>query len=86
MINWKVRFTNKNFWMSFIPAVLLLVQLVLGLFGVKMDFGDLGNKLLAIVDVIFAILTMLGVVVDPTTSGTGDSKRAMTYETPFKDE
>ena len=28
MINWKVRLKNKQFWISFIPAVLLLVQKV----------------------------------------------------------
>ena len=26
MINWTVRFKNKSFWLSFVPAVLLLAQ------------------------------------------------------------
>ena len=85
MINWKVRFNNKDFWMHFIPAVLLLVQLVLDLFGVHLDLGELGNKLLAIVDVVFVILTLLGVVNDPTTTGIGDSQRALGYSTPYDD-
>ena len=85
MINWKVRFANQNFWLEVIPALLLLIQVVLNLFGVSFDFGDIGNKLLAIVNAVFAFLAVLGVVNDPTTYGTGDSKRAMTYETPYRD-
>lgn len=85
MINWKVRVKSKTFWVTIIPLVLLLVQLVAGLFGFKPDFGDLGNKLLAIVDVVFAILAALGIVVDHTTNGISDSSRAMTYDKPNKD-
>ena len=85
MINWRVRFNNKDFWIHFIPAVLLLVQLVLDLFGVHLDLGNLGNKLLAIVDVVFVILALLGVVNDPTTTGLGDSQRALLYTVPYDD-
>lgn len=85
-VNWKVRFGNKNFWLMLIPAFLLLVQLVLDLFGVKMDFGELGNKLVAIVNAVFAVLAIIGVVNDPTTAGVGDSQRALTYEKPWDDD
>lgn len=85
MINWKVRIKNKTFWVTIIPLVLLLIQLVAGLFGFTPDFGNLGNKLLAIVDVVFAILAALGIVVDHTTTGISDSSRAMTYDKPNKD-
>ena len=84
-VNWKVRIKNVNFWLMIIPAILLLAQLVLDLFGIHMDFGELGNKLKAIVNAVFAILTLLGVVNDPTTDGLNDSKRALGYEEPWKD-
>lgn len=84
-INWKVRFNNKDFWIHFLPSVLLLIQLVADLFGLHLDLGDIGNKLLAIVDIVFVILALLGVVNDPTTDGLSDSARAMTYELPYKD-
>lgn len=86
MINWKVRFANKTFWLEAIPALLLLAQVVLNVFGVNFDFGDIGNKLLAVVNAVFGFLTILGVVNDPTTYGTGDSQRALTYDTPHRDE
>lgn len=85
MINWKVRIKNPNFWLSIIPATLLVIQLVLNLFGVKMDFGELGNKLKAIVNAVFAVLTILGITNDPTTAGIGDSQRALSYDKPWKD-
>lgn len=84
MINLKVRLKNKAFWLALIPAVLLLVQVVAGVFGYALDLGDLGNRLLAVVNAIFAILSILGVVVDPTTAGISDSTQAMTYEEPRK--
>ena len=85
MINWKVRIKNKTFWMALIPAVLLLVQVVAAVFGYTLDLGDLGNKLLAVVNAMFGVMALLGVVTDPTTAGISDSKQALTYEAPKKD-
>lgn len=82
MINWKVRLRNKAFWLAFIPAVLLLVQTVAALFGFALNLGDIGDKLLAVVNAVFALLSILGVVVDPTTQGVGDSQRALGYVVP----
>ena len=84
-INWKVRLVNKNFWLALIPAVLLLVQAVAAPLGFALDFGELGNQLLAIVNAVFAVLAILGIVQDPTTEGVGDSNLAMTYDAPKKD-
>lgn len=83
-INWLVRIKNKNFWIAIIPAILLLIQVVAAVFGVTIDLGDLGNKLLAVVDAVFAILVLLGIVIDPTTEGVSDSKKALTYTEPKK--
>lgn len=85
MINWKVRIKNKAFWLAFIPALLLLIQVVADVFGFSLDFAALGGKLLAVVDAVFVLLAILGIVTDPTTDGLGDSEQAMQYETPKKD-
>ena len=84
-INWIVRIKNKNIWISLIPAVLLLVQVVAAVFGFTLELGELGDKLLAVVNALFAVLTILGIVTDPTTAGVGDSKLAMTYTKPKED-
>lgn len=81
-INLIARIRNKSFWLSFIPAVLLLVQVVTAVFGYTLDLGDLGNKLLDVVNALFAVLCLLGIVVDPTTKGISDSEQALTYTAP----
>lgn len=86
MINWKVRIKNKQFWISVIPAVALVAQAVAAVFGYTLDLSTLVGKILAVVDAVFALLVILGVVVDPTTAGVSDSKRALTYEEPWQDE
>lgn len=85
-INWIVRFKNHQFWISVIPAIALVVQAVAAVFGYTLDFSTLVGKLLAVVDAVFALLVILGIVVDPTTKGLGDSNRAMSYEEPWVDE
>lgn len=83
MINWQVRLKNKAFWLALIPALILLVQQVAAIFGATLDFGALQEQLVAVVGTVFGLLAILGVVVDPTTEGFGDSERAMGYSEPY---
>lgn len=85
-INWIARVKNKNFWVTLVPAVLLLIQTVAAVFGFTLDFGELGNQLLSVVNALFAVLVILGVVNDPTTAGISDSKQALTYTEPKKED
>ena len=84
-INWTVRLKSKSFWLAIIPAVLLLIQAVAAVYGFGLDLGELGNKLLAVVNAVFAVLAILGIVVDPTTEGVSDSQQALTYTEPKAD-
>lgn len=84
-INWKVRLNNRQFWKAIIPAVALAIQAILAIFGVTLNLETLVGKLIAVVDAVFAVLVILGIVVDPTTAGVGDSDRAMGYEVPWND-
>ncbi len=86
MINWKVRLKNKTFWLAMVPATLLLGQQAAALFGVSLDFAGLQGQLLDIIETVFLIAAILGIVVDPTTAGTGDSSQAMTYTAPKEDD
>ena len=84
-INWTVRIKNKAFWLAVIPALLLLAQTVAAVFGYTLDLGDIGNKLIAVVNAVFGVLVILGVVNDPTTAGIADSKQAQEYNYPKED-
>lgn len=82
MINWTVRLKNKAFWLALIPALLLLAQTVAALFGYTLELSALGDKLLAVVNAVFALLAILGIAIDPTTAGISDSNQALGYTAP----
>lgn len=82
MINLKVRMKNKAFWLALIPALLILVQVVAGIFGYKIEIEGVTNQAMAAVNALFAVLAILGIVNDPTTAGFSDSDRAMAYTQP----
>ena len=84
-INWIVRLKNKTFWLSIIPAILLLIQAIADVIGYQLDFGDISDKLIAVVNAVFVVLSILGIVTDPTTAGIGDSTRALSRQKPSQD-
>ena len=53
-----------------------------GVFGISLELDWLGERLLELVNALFALLAALGVVTDPTTEGLGDSERALAYTAP----
>lgn len=65
-INWKARLTNKAFWISIVSAIVLLTQ-QLGLNIFPDNWSDLLNTILT-------IFILLGIVVDPSTTGISDKK------------
>ena len=84
MINWKVRLRNVNFWLAAIPALLLVVQALGALMGLQPELAGIQEKLLDLVNAVFGLLAILGIVNDPTTAGFRDSARAMGYDKPKK--
>ena len=82
MINWKVRLASKTFWLALIPALLLLVQAIAAVFGFMLELEGIEAKLLDLVNAVFAVLVILGIVNDPTTAGLGDNQQAMSYDVP----
>ena len=83
-LNWKVRFKNKIWLGSFISLIIGFIYSLLALFDVYPAITK--NLVLQLVDQVLMFLGLVGVIVDPTTEGLGDSNRAMTYTEPWKDE
>ena len=76
-INWKVRLRNKT-WLASVLA--LVVSFVYDLLAMVDFVPPLSQDwLLSLFQTILTLLTALGVVIDPTTDGAGDSDRAMNY-------
>ena len=83
-INWKVRFQNKVWLGSFFSLVIGFVYSLLALFDVFPAVTQ--NLVVQLLNQVLTFLGLIGVIVDPTTAGVGDSERAMGYETPYRDE
>lgn len=79
-INLKVRFKNPVFWLTVIPAIITLVYTVLGAFDVVPAISQ--DNVVNIITALVSALTTIGVLVDPTTKGVGDSERALNYTEP----
>ena len=83
-INWKVRFKNKVWLTSFIALIVSFVFTLLAIFDVYPKVTQ--NTILHIVNQLLEFLALIGVIVDPTTEGLGDSQRALSYNEPWHDE
>ena len=81
-MNWKIRFSKVSFWLAIVPAVLMVIQSVAAVFGFNLDFTALNEQLAAVINAVFGVLILLGIVADPTTPGIGDSERAKQYVKP----
>lgn len=83
-VNWRVRVKNPAFWRGLIASLGVLAVAVLGVFGLDAaeQVDRLTVALTGVATAVFGVLSVLGVVADPTTEGLGDSARAMGYEAP----
>lgn len=79
-INWKVRFQNKTFWATIIPLIVTIVYTILGFLEIVPSISE--TEIVNVVLLFVEVLAVLGVIIDPTTSGASDSEKAMTYEKP----
>lgn len=79
-INWLLRFQNKTTLSAIIAAVVLFVFNISNALGVVMPIDS--ESVMQTVESILTVLVMLGIVVDPTTQGIGDSENALLYEEP----
>ena len=84
MINWKVRFRNKTWLTMFISLVVGFVFNILRAFDVVPTVTE--SLVMNIAGQVLTFLGLIGVIVDPTTAGVGDSERALGYEEPWEDK
>ena len=82
-INWRVRFKNKIWLGSFLSLIVSFVYSMLSMFDVFPDVTQ--NSVLELLNQVLTFLGLIGVLVDPTTAGLGDSERALGYEEPWDD-
>lgn len=81
-INWKVRFGNKTWLLSFVAVVVAFLYNILGMFEIVPSVTQ--DMVIQAITAIVNVLVAIGVIIDPTTAGVSDSERAMSYSEPKK--
>ena len=85
-INIPVRFKNPWFWVGLCGTVLTAMGVSPEMFT---SWGAVWEAVVNMVSnpymLVSVVLAVLGVFVDPTTSGISDSKRALSYKSPVKE-
>ena len=74
-INWKIRFRNKAFVITFVTAIVALLYQILGVLNIVPAVSK--DNILQIVMIVINLLVTLGIITDPTTSGVSDSKETL---------
>lgn len=84
-INIPVRLKNPWFWVSLVGTILAAMGLSPEMFT---SWSAVWTAILNLISNPFqlgcVVLAVLGVFIDPTTAGVGDSARALTYSKPYK--
>ncbi|WZP35575.1 holin [Enterococcus phage vB_Efs30_KEN14] len=74
-MDWKTRIRSKAFWVTLVPALVVLAQMVGNIFGLDMSkLTGLSEQLIGVINALFVVLSILGIAVDPTTKGIKDNK------------
>ena len=77
-INWKVRFKNKTWLVTFLVTIVAFVYQILGMLDIVPPVTqDMATQ---IIGSVVNILVAVGVVIDPTTASLSDSQQALKYE------
>jgi len=76
-INWKIRLKNRTWLATFAAAIVGFCYDLAAMWEIVPPIGE--SAVMEIITTLLGLLTMLGVIVDPTTDGVSDSARAMEY-------
>ena len=79
-INWKVRWRNPTWLAAFLALIVSTAYRALAMFDIVPVVPE--DAVTRVLSVVVRLLTLLGVLIDPTTRGVGDSARALEYEAP----
>ena len=79
-MNWKVRFKNKTWLTAFIALIISFIYQVLAMFDIAPVITQ--DSVIQAANLVLMMLSAMGVLIDPTTTGITDSRRAMSYTKP----
>ncbi|MFA1821148.1 phage holin [Virgibacillus oceani] len=90
-INWKVRFSNPVFISQLVLAIFVPILAYMGITVEDLtNWGMVGNVLFEAVSnpyvLVLVIVSVYNSLTDPTVSGWSDSRQALSYQKPKKED
>lgn len=79
-LNWKLRIKNKATLTALCVTIIAFVYQIFGMLEIAPSVSE--SEVTNLVAMVINLLAMLGIIVDPTTKGLGDSEQAMNYDEP----
>lgn len=89
MFNWKIRLKNPIFYIQILMAIASSVLAYMGITASEItSWGKLWEIICQALSnpyiLFISVISIYNSLIDPTTKGISDSKRAMTYDDPSK--
>lgn len=81
-MNLKLRLKNKTTMVALVATLVAFLFQIAGILGITMPISQ--DEAIQALGLLINLLVALGVLVDPTTAGVGDSTRAKYYEEPAR--
>ena len=78
-INWKQRFRNKTWVLTFLLGLIAMFYQMIKVYEAARKGLPPQEITIETAKMLVTWLVQIGVIVDPTTAGTSDSTRALTY-------
>lgn len=76
-INWKIRFKNKIWLLAFLTCILTFAYQMATLCGIPLPMAE--YEATKMITAFVEFLSLVGIVIDPTTPSFNDSELALTY-------
>ena len=75
---------HKQFWVSLMALLIVLANQIAGIFNVDIMFYS--EQVTGISETVLMILALMGIIIDPTTTGAYDSSQALHYNKSKRDK
>ncbi len=80
MINWGLRLRNKATITALLSAFVVFIYSIAKALGLELPVEQ--QQIMDAISALLTVLAALGIVIDPTTQGVGDSTQALLYDQP----
>ena len=81
-MNIKLRLKNKATLIAIVATTVAFLYQIAGILGIAIPISQ--EQVIQDIGLLINLLAILGILVDPTTAGVGDSARAKSYEEPSR--